>query len=463
MTSRFAVAASALVLVTFAVAGCGSIGGLTGYTPGSSTENVPPSVVSVQPPADGAAPADTPVTLTFNKPMSPAGLEISAEPPVTFGPTQWSDDAKTVSVRPTSTLVPGTRYTIRVRARDRQGNMLARDQVWSFTATAPTGVAGEGQLRLAERIDVGSDARVFTLFAALLAATPDSPAGEPGSVRAAVRTKMRDLPARVTDPVRKFLADNPASVEQYLTAALLLSGPPELREPSGPATTATTNRELAGLGPVLAQFYTGAGIADLWKAHERAYADAVAAHRKDAPALLGRAVDYLRSTVVPAARIGVLPNLVDVPGQGYLVRQGDRAFIIASSRGGVDRLGLLRPFARLMLEPLRGQSGEHLQRTEPLYAQARELAARNGYRSWPDVVIASLIEATAIRLAITTDDAASPQRSAYARGLVLVDHFTSQLAEYERTTVSLADYYPRMVTAIDLDVELRRWAERKPG
>src|SRR3990170_1130980 len=118
---------------------------------------------------------------------------------------------------------------------------------------------------------------------------------------------------------------------------------------------------------------------------------------------------------------------------------------------------MARPFVRLLLEPIRGQAIDAVQRAEPLFAQAREVASRNGYRAWPEIVTESMLEATAIRVALTGDEAQAALRAAYARGLVLVDHFTTQLADYERTTAILVDFYPRMVAAIDLDVELRRW------
>lgn len=481
-----------LALAAALATGCGSVGGLTGFPPGTA-DNTPPAVTSFLPPADGTAPADSPVTVTFNKAMSPGGFEIASEPSLTFGPGQWSEDGKTVSARPNPAFTPGIIYAIRVRARDRQGTPLPLDLAWSFTATAPTEASGGGRLRLADRIEVGMDARVFTLFAALLAAAPEGTGGAAGSVRAAVSSKVADLPARVVDPVRRFFTERPLAMEQYLAAALSLSPPPELRgaaaaaapgpqggqqgqpapaqpaqQPGGatpaPRPTATpASGGLSGLGPVLAQFYAAAGIADLWRSHGKAYGDALEANRKDAPAVLGRAVDYLRATAVPGGRIAVLPNLLAGQGQGYLVRQGDRLVLVVASAASADRLAMARPFVRLLLEPIRGQAIEAVQRAEPLFVQVREVASRNGYRSWPEIVTESMIEATAIRVALTGDEAQAAVRAAYARGLVLVDHFTAQLADFERTTAILVDFYPRMVAAIDLDLELRRWAERRPN
>lgn len=487
-----------LIVLVLVAAGCGSIGSLTGLPSGVS-EHAPPSVTSVLPAADGTAPSDSPITVTFSKPMSPGGFEITTEPPLVFGNAQWSEDTRTVTVRPTGPLTAGIIYTVRVRARDRQGNPLPADHVWSFTATAPSEVRGEGRLRLAERIDVGMDARVFALFAAFIAAAADAAGGEPGSVRAVVRARMADLPARAADPVRRYFADQPAPVEEYVAAALALSAPPEFREAGAsrtggspapqpaapqqappqqaaqqqpgpqrsptprPTPTAPGAGGVTNLGPVLAQFYAAANLDDLWRSSGKAYAEALETYRKDAPAILGRAADYMRAPAIPGGRIVLLPNLLGRPGQGHLIRQSGRVVFVVSAAPAVDRLALVRPFVRLVLDPVRGTAIEATRRAEPLFPQVREVAARAGFRTWPEIVVESMIEATAIRLALAGDEAHAALRAAYARGLVLVDHFSAQLSEYERTTATLVDFYPTMVAAVDVGLELRRWAERRPN
>lgn len=459
----------AAALLAASLTGCGSIGNLTGLPPGVGQENVPPAVVAVAPPTDGIAPSDAPLTVTFNKAMSPDGLEVRTEPALPLGPAQWSDDARTVTVRPTSPLVPGVRYTARVRARDRQGNLLAPDYVWGFTAAAPTGVEGEGRLRVAERTDVAADVRLFALFAALEAAAPEACGRDPEPPRAALCAKLAGLPERVVDPVRRFLADRAVPVDRYLGAALQLGPPPEFREltPAGPAAGAPGTPapgSVGGLGGVLARFYASAGVAELWKASDQAVARGLEAYRAEAPALLGRAADYVRTRTLPGGRFMVSPSPLAPPGRGYLVREANRTVLVPALQeraGAVDRLGMLRPFLRMLLDPARMGAIDQLQRTQPLFAQAREVAARNGYRSWQEVGFESLVEATAIRLALSGTEAPTALRAAYARGLVLADHFAAQLTEYERTTTPLVDFYPRMLTAVDLDVELRRWAERK--
>lgn len=488
----------AILTLAAAAAGCGSVGGLIGLPAGSS-ESPSPTVASVQPPADAVAPLDAPISITFTRPMQSGALEIAAEPALTFGEPQWSEDARTVTVRPASPLVPGVIYTVRVRGRDRLGNPMAEDFVWSFSAGAP----GGGRLRIAERLEVGMDARLFTFFAARLAAEERGGA-EPDPLRSAARARLAELPARVVDPVRRFFADHPASAEEYLAAVLALSAPPEFREAAPPPASqgasgpqgqsggterspprqqpgsrpaaspqASPSRAgspspqvsspaLSGLGPLLAQFYTGAKIAEWWRSAGTAHAEALESQRKEAPLILGQAADYLRGPARPISRVVVLPNLLGRPGEGYLVQQPERVIFVVAASPAPDRMALVRPFVRLVLGPIRGTAEDAVQRVEPVYAPVREIAAaRSGLRTWHEVVAESLIEAVAIRLALSGEEAQAALRAGYDRGLVLIHHFTSQLADYERSTVPLAAYYPTMVASVDTDLELRRWAEHR--
>lgn len=499
----------AVLAVALAAAGCGSAGSLTGW-PSPAAEGGVPTVASVTPEANGVAPADTLVTVTFSKAMSAGGFEASVEPTVRLGEPRWSEDRRTVTLRPNPGFAPGLIYTVRVRGRDRTGTPMAAEYVWTFTAVAAGGATGEGAPRVAGLTDVGMDPRVFTLSAALLAVGRDTEPADAGSVRAAVRAKVGGLPAHAVAPLTRLFDAN-ASVERRLAEALALSGPPDFRsagdspspaaaassggsgQPAAPGQadqsgqgsqpsatpggqqaapigqraaqtrTAPTPAEGASLGAALARFYADAGLADQWRAQAATWAEVLEAHRTQAPGLLGRAAEYLRAPAY-GGHLTILPDLLSPSHRGALVRQGSRAYLVVGvpPGGGISRLALLRAFVRLALDPVRETALDGVARVEPLYPTVRDVAARHGYATWPSVVVESLFETTAIRLALSGDEAQTALRAAYARGLVLVEHFAAQLAAYEGTTGSLVAFYPRMVAAIDLDAERRRLAERRP-
>ncbi|HEU5298355.1 MAG TPA: Ig-like domain-containing protein [bacterium] len=442
----------ALLSMVVVLAGCGTTGSLTGTTPVGDT--TPPTVTAVVPASDATVPAETQITVTFSKPMNTRSATISAEPQAAFGPAQWSADERSVSFKPQAPLSPGTRYTVTVTAQDRAGNPAASHR-WTFTAGAPGGRAGTGAARLAQRFEVRADPRVFTLFAALNAAGYEAGASESGPVRNAIRTASGDLPLKAVDPFRKYWSEHPLALEAYVRYALDVGDPPEFAEQRAPQGLERLNR-------VLAAFYDSAGVAAWWNTHRQAYDAAAAAAAAEGPKVIGGVFDYARASELPADRIVVIPNLLDDPGAAYLVRQPQRvAFVVGWHDGGATSpLTLLA--ARLALEKLPDGAAAELKRTEALYPLARDLAQKEGWTSWAAVVRESLAAAVTARLALPEERRAEYLRRRYARGLILVDHFTRELPRYERSTVPLVDFLPELLASVDLAEEQRVFATRKP-
>ncbi|MDQ3930439.1 MAG: Ig-like domain-containing protein, partial [Chloroflexota bacterium] len=112
------------------------------YTPPPDT--TPPTVSSVNP-SDGAifVSRTTSVTATFSEAMDPATLTdstVTLKAGTTTVTATVSYDAATnkVTLKPSSTLAASTKYTATVKggaggAKDKAGNPLASDKVWSFT------------------------------------------------------------------------------------------------------------------------------------------------------------------------------------------------------------------------------------------------------------------------------------------------------------------------------------------
>lgn len=442
----------ALLGALLLLAGCGTAAGLTGTTPAGDT--TPPRVTAAVPASDATVPAEAQVSVTFSKPMNTRSATISAEPQVAFGPAEWSADERTVSFKPQAALSAGTRYTVTVTAQDKAGNPAASHR-WAFTAGAPGGRAGAGAARLAQRIEVRADPRVFTLFTALNAAGYEAGASESGAVRQAVRTASGDLPVRVVDPFRKYWTEHPLALAAYVRYVLDVGDPPEFAEQRAPQGLERLNR-------VLAAFYDAAGVAALWTTHRQAYEAAAAAATADGPKVIGGVLDYVRSSELPAERIVLVPNLLDDPAAAYLVRQPQRVVFVYGWRGAGDALALTALAARLALETLPDAAAGGMKRTETLFPLVREPAQKEGWTSWEAVVRESLVAAVTARLALPADRRAEYLRRQYARGLILVDHFTRELTRYERNPAPLADFLPDLLAAIDLAEEQRVFAARRP-
>ena len=104
-----------------------------------------PTVSSVSPPSGATGVSlSTSVTASFSEEMDPATLTTSTFTLTKQGSTTpmtstVSYDAKTATLKPSSTLAANTKYTAAVKggasgAKDKAGNALASNKMWSFTA-----------------------------------------------------------------------------------------------------------------------------------------------------------------------------------------------------------------------------------------------------------------------------------------------------------------------------------------
>jgi len=118
-----------------------------GYT--WTIDTTAPTVDSVTPTNSATSVSrTTTVTATFSEAMDSATLTPSMNPTVTLVRTSsgasvsatvsYDEKSNTVTLKPSSTLAANTKYTARVKggtssAKDKTGNPLASDKVWSFT------------------------------------------------------------------------------------------------------------------------------------------------------------------------------------------------------------------------------------------------------------------------------------------------------------------------------------------
>ncbi|MGH2426133.1 MAG: Ig-like domain-containing protein [bacterium] len=440
-----------LSLATAFLAGCGAVSGLSGLTPAGDT--TPPATVSTAPAADASVPADASIIVTFSKPMNTRSVVITAQPQISFGVGQWSTDERTVTFKPEAPLQSGTRYTASVTGKDRAGNAMAPFS-WTFAATGVGARTGTGEVQLKDRIEARADERLFTLYAALNASGYDEGIKEQGPVREAVREKMGELPLKVMEPFRKFRSEHAQTLDAYIAYVLTLTPPPDLAEQRAPNGLGRLNR-------VLADFYSAAKIAELWKTYSETHAKAADSFASGGLQVMGKIFDYLRTTQVPFARIVLLPNLLDAPGHAYLIRSGDVTSMVIGTTGALDRQAVARLIARMVLGTAPPTAPAELQRTETLFDLVRETARKHGYAQWDHVVRESLVAAVAAQTTLSAEQREQFLRGEYVKGLILVNHFAGELAKYEQATIPLTEFLPQMLRTVNLDEERRKFAERR--
>ena len=98
-----------------------------------------PSILTVSPDyASTNVPTTSGLLVTFNEPMNPSSVMVSASPSLTLGTPTWANNNTEFSVSPTSPMAANTSYSLAVTGSDVAGNMLvASGTPWTFTTAPP--------------------------------------------------------------------------------------------------------------------------------------------------------------------------------------------------------------------------------------------------------------------------------------------------------------------------------------
>ena len=124
----------------------------TGFPLILGADRVPPTVISVFPPAGSAVAVTTPVSATFDESMDPARIgtatvELRDGFSLVSTSVTYNADTRVVTLTPSLPLLPERTYSARIRGgaagvTDQAGNVLASDYTWSFTTYGADGPPG---------------------------------------------------------------------------------------------------------------------------------------------------------------------------------------------------------------------------------------------------------------------------------------------------------------------------------
>lgn len=315
-----------------------------------------------------------------------------------------------------------------------------------FEPVTPAGAAPAAPVRIV------ADERLFTFMAALNAAGYDDENNVLGMhpVRQAVRADLAGLYLPSLDRLRPRLQMCRLIHEsQCLHWLLQRGGPPDFaRQAEGwwPDVPAFL---FLGMDTALRDFYLEAGIARLWQNHQPAYAAEIARYQALLEPSLQVTQDYLGVSASSIGTVVMLPNLSDAYWRGYGLAVGDTSYIV-SGPAETPNIGLLQhEYLHPIINPL---VDANLTAIDP--AQSRRLFAAlrggvaRGYGSWEAILHESVIRAVQVRLAAPAEREWQLEKEESA-GFWLVRPLAQQLEDYEAGDVSLAEYMPTLLAAVN--------------
>lgn len=318
---------------------------------------------------------------------------------------------------------------------------------------------GQGQLDGSETL--------FTVLAAINAsgydADLDSPSNSP--IRAKLRETIASKNLSSVDALKKFFGNHRqnepnAELSHYISYALTLDGPPNFKSRMRPEEVPIDARDLAGMAPLLANFYQQAGIHQLWLQSQWAYQEMIAAYHAGVTQALLEANTYLRNPTsgFTGRRFQIYIDLLGAPNQIQTRSYKDDYFVVVTPSPEPRVNDIRHAYLHYLLDPLSLHFIDQLDRLKPLAelaapAPALDEAYKNDFLLFGSECVIKAVEG---RLASGASSRKAVVDQAVREGFVLTQALADGLAVYEKQDESLRLYFPDLLANIDLAREDKR-------
>ena len=252
-----------------------------------------------------------------------------------------------------------------------------------------------------------------------------------------------------------------AELSQYISFALLSDGPPEFRIPGLGYNPPPDVERLAGLGPLLGEFYGEADIGELYQRVQPAIEEIIVNYHAQVSGTLFELNGYLRNPTsgVSGKQFQVVVSLLGAPNQVH-TRSYDKGYFVVVTPSAELQIEEIRyAYLHYVLEPTVSRNMERLEAKRALGDYALGAPHLPDYYKHDFLLLttASLIQAIEARLKPGTEaEKAAAVGQAWRQGYILAPHFAEQLPAYEQQDQAMRLYFGAMVEAIDLAREEAR-------
>ena len=330
--------------------------------------------------------------------------------------------------------------------------------VLAFAFSAVAAPPDEGQL--------DGNPTLFAVMAAINAAgyAADMSSSDNSPLRNQVRLEIlkRNPPSLVElqkffDSHRKRGAGaDTAELSQYISYALSVKAPPSFKFGQRDVDVPPDVVPLKGLSTIMADFYKEAGIAELWDKAQPAYDHEIdRVHKAAADARLY--VDaYLRhvQSGLDRGRFQIYVEPMAAPNQVQARSYGNEFTVVVTPAAEARAFDIRHEYLHFLLDPLSTLEQDVLERKKLLNQEAmRAPALEQPFKD--DFLLLTtecLIKAVEARL----DHRPERITADLKQGYILTPYFSEALSLYEKQDQPMKDYYPDMVTGIDLVKESAR-------
>ncbi len=320
----------------------------------------------------------------------------------------------------------------------------------------------------AQQGDLDGSETLFTVMAAInmagYDADLDSPSNHPlrREIRRYLAARNLNSIAKIREFFEQHRQDNwTAELSQYVSYALIAQGPPAFQLPRLTYDLPPDVQRLAGLSPLLEEFYREADIGSLYQKAQPAFEEVIARYHEPVSRAVFELNGYLRNPTsgVSGSRFRVVVSLLAAPNQIHTRSyRGDYAVVVSPSPE-LQIEEIRYAYLHYLLEPAVTRNAPKLEEKRALgdYALGAPFLPEHYKRDFLLLATSSLIKAIEARLApVPEAEKKARVEQAYRLGYILAPHFAEQLPVYEKQEQSMQLYFGQMVEAIDLAREEAR-------
>lgn len=314
-----------------------------------------------------------------------------------------------------------------------------------------------------EHGQLDSNETLFTVLAAINAAGYDAEINNAANspVRKAVRDYIKALDLPIVDELRRFVrahhqSDPGAELSQYISYALVVTGPPDFGPRYNSSTVPPDVDALYGLTPLIVQFYRDAKIHELFQKVEPQYDAEIAKLQKPIINAVLQVNAYLRNDTAGylGRKFQIYVDLMGAPNQVQTRSYVDDYFVVVTPFTEPPIAQIRHAYLHYLLDilPLKYTATVMSRRGLGDYALGSPVLEEQYKTDFMLLTTECLIKAVEARL----DKQPAQVDQALREGFVMTPAISELLPEYEKQEQSMRLYFPAMIDAIDLKKEEQR-------
>ena len=257
-------------------------------------------------------------------------------------------------------------------------------------------------------------------------------------------------------------ASDARTLSNYVSLALYLNPPPALTPRVKEADLPPDASGVLGFVPLLAKFYTAAGLHDVWQQHEAAYASFNTQYREPLAQMISATEFYLRlpSGNYQGHSFTILVDPMGAPSEiNARSYSNDYYVMVTPAPGSGPKMDLIRhTFLHFLLDPMVGKFAGNLKALDPLTDALRLAPMDESFKEDPTLLVTEcLIRAVEARTLAGGKAPQSEQERSLAeseqQGFTLTRYFYQKLLQFEKDSVGFRAALPPMIGGIDVRAE----------